>query len=81
MKFIDKNNSLIAILKIILGLLFIISFFTLNKPVLSDTIKFDYQNDNLGTYISNGISSGNTHNYAYGNVNGVPFDQRRLYKL
>lgn len=75
MKFIDKNNSLIAILKIILGLLFIISFFTLNKPVLSDTIKFDYQNDNLGTYISNGISSGNTHNYAYGNVNGVPFDQ------
>lgn len=37
------------------------------------TYAFDYASDN-GNYLTNGIASGNTYNYAYGQTGEVPFD-------
>lgn len=40
----------------------------------ASTINFSYEDDKNGQYISDGVSNGDTHNYNYGNVNDVIFD-------
>ena len=62
MKYKVGKENIINVLKILISLIFAIVF-TSSLTVYSDNIKFDYQNNNTGSYISNGISSGNTHNY------------------
>lgn len=74
MKYKVGKENIINVLKILISLIFAIVF-TSSLTVYSDNIKFDYQNNNTGSYISNGISSGNTHNFDYGNVKEIPFDQ------
>ena len=65
-----KSSKSLAFLLLTIGLMFT----CIGLQANADTYDFDYQNNQSGQYITDGVEQGDTYNYDYGNAPGVDFD-------
>lgn len=65
-----KSSNSLACLLLTIGLVIT----CIGLQANAGTYDFDYQNNQSGQYITDGVEQGETYNYDYGNAPGVDFD-------